>query len=427
MSKKVPGSFGWFGGASDTSYIASTPVDFLKENVAKHGEIFKAKVASYACVFTGGYRLTRELFTEAGRYPTYSSMLEVIKRATGTPFLLSSSKSEVEVWRAALHGALYQGTVQGTTSLANLSPLRSEVQEVLDAVIGKWVAKVTASGSNAFYEDAKGLANEVLFKLFLGMTLAEADSAGLCTLQTTQFRGCEALPVEGIPLVESSFEAGIKARESFVACIKERVASGRLGVVGTALAAGRPAGKVAEVIAFLLHGMVPKAMSSSLLYTWLELTHNKNKQELVANPDGLKVFILECMRVHPPVGLMGRGVECPALGDYALPKAEGPWKAWAGIFSANRDPDVYSAPNVFDPSRWTPSRGRAPPPPLTFGCGTRMCPGAALSLAFVNTASQVILDVHQCAPVMEATRSCPEKYRPVKRPIKDVKCGFKKF
>eukprot|EP00755_Sulcionema_specki_P002611 Sspe_Gene.3423::Locus_1134_Transcript_2_2_Confidence_0.750_Length_1542::g.3423::m.3423 len=426
MSQKPPGSFGWFGGVSATSSLASSPVEFVEDKVRKHGPVFCAKVMSYACVFTGGYQATRELFTSPAKFPPHLSLLDMVKKAVGSVFLLDPSGAHS--WREALHMALYDGEPSG--SLSDLPPLRREVQEQLEQSLRPYLQRMVASGEvEAFYSAAKRLANEVVFQLVLGMSVGEAEDDGLLLLQTNQFRGCEAVPVEGVPLVESAYETGIKAREKLTEKVANRVRTGRLGVVGKVIAqrcGGEGPQAIGEVLAYLLHGMVPKALASGLLHTWLEITHSGREGELAGNCDLQRAFVMESIRLHPPVGLMARGVKCTSLAGHSLPSRHGEWKAWAGIHSANRDEDAYPRADRFDPSRWMAPDGRAPPP-LTFGHGPRMCPGAGLSVAFITSATRLLLDELQCAPELEMPRSCPVKYRPVKRPLKDVRCSFRKL
>ncbi|MET7934222.1 cytochrome P450 [Streptomyces sp. NPDC005322] len=57
------------------------------------------------------------------------------------------------------------------------------------------------------------------------------------------------------------------------------------------------------------------------------------------------------------------------IGDTTVTAGERIWLSWA---SANRDPDRFVAPEVFDPTREDNAH-------LAFGHGTHYCPGAALA------------------------------------------------
>ncbi len=92
-----------------------------------------------------------------------------------------------------------------------------------------------------------------------------------------------------------------------------------------------------------------------------------------ATADGdIEALLIETLRHDPPVRTMRRlavrdtriaGVDVTA-GDIVV----------LDIAAANRDPDVFTDPDVFDP-------GRSGPPSLTFGSPPRLCPGRDHALA----------------------------------------------
>ena len=450
---KPPGSFGWFGGATDSATMASDPVAFIKGKTDKHGGVFCAKIAGSPCVFASGHDHAKKMFADVDRFPPSSSLVQMIKNAVGDPFLLHNSPEAVAFWRDAVSQALYEQTSpQSSIHPPSLPPLRAEVRQKLMEVVEKRVRAWAATPPANLYKSAKHLGNDVLLQLFLGVTLEEAEKDGVTGLQTQQFRGCESVPVEGVPFMESTYEAGVKSRTSLVDYVKRRVSAKTLGIVGADVVrraqeaaqavgatpeAGVPAPPavtplaVAEVLAYLLHGMVPKALGSFLLYAWAELSRYPEKRKVVQGVDTFfaNEFLTEVARLHSPVGLMGRGVRCPAFAGYKLDTTKhGEWKGFVGIDAANKDAATYAKPEVFDPSRWEKNEGAKPPPfPVTFGAGPRGCFGAVLSWDLVVVATRTLFLQCACYPIITYPTPSEEKSRPVKRPLSDIKCTFRKI
>ncbi|MGH7823109.1 MAG: cytochrome P450, partial [Candidatus Binatia bacterium] len=93
-------------------------------------------------------------------------------------------------------------------------------------------------------------------------------------------------------------------------------------------------------------------------------------------------IVQESLRLEPPVASLPRlasggeiaGTEVPP-GSFVI----------AGIAAANRDPEVYPDPDRFDPDREGPDV-------LTFGSGSKFCPGAQLGRRQLLAALEVVLE-----------------------------------
>lgn len=101
-----------------------------------------------------------------------------------------------------------------------------------------------------------------------------------------------------------------------------------------------------------------------------------------AEPEALVGVVHESLRCEPPVAVLPRlapfageiaGVEVPA-GSIVL----------CGIAAANRDPDVFADPDRFDPDR-------AESEILTFGFGSKFCPGMHMARQQILAAVEVVL------------------------------------
>jgi cytochrome P450 len=102
-------------------------------------------------------------------------------------------------------------------------------------------------------------------------------------------------------------------------------------------------------------------------------------------PDPTDAVVAETLRYDPPVRAMHRVALAPArIGDRPVLAGTA---VRLDIAAANRDPDVFSRPDRFDPGR--PERARY----LTFGQGLRPCPGSGHAFAL---AVGVVDAVRQC-------------------------------
>ncbi len=103
---------------------------------------------------------------------------------------------------------------------------------------------------------------------------------------------------------------------------------------------------------------------------------------VVAEPEVLPAVVHESLRLEPPVSVLPRvAVHGGTLGGVAL---EPMTLVLCGIASANRDPAVYADPDCFDPDR-------AESEILTFGFGSKFCPGSHLASRQLLAALTVVV------------------------------------
>jgi cytochrome P450 len=92
----------------------------------------------------------------------------------------------------------------------------------------------------------------------------------------------------------------------------------------------------------------------------------------------LEAVVKECMRIHPVLALVSRGLsEDAEIAGVRVPAGE---SVAASISLAHFNPEHFPEPDRFRPDRFL---GDNPPPPNTwfpFGGGVRRCIGAAFSL-----------------------------------------------
>ena len=409
---------------SDSNKFSGNPVLYVADKTAKHGGVFCSKIASWPCVFAASYKSVIECMSNGKEFPTNKSMIELISKCVGTPFILSKNLTAISNWRRAFTDVFYGEKMYNLP--VPIKRLKPEWQDIVDRVVEKHLSQWIKSGSlKSLYKSSKDLSQEVLCELFLGMSLEEAKKQGFTEQITNQFRGCESIPVEGIPLVTSSFEAGVSARKKLAALVLQRLESGKAGPLAKHLLKRCESSNIKEVakqVTFLLHGMVPKALASGLLYTWLDVTHYDQKS-LYKDDSFLQCAVLESMRLHPAAGVMGRGVACTKFQGYELGKQHGEWKAWIGITAANLDKAAYGpTARQYCPQRWA-SEDHIPPPPLTFGHGARSCIGSGIAFSLIHSATAYLTE-KDLLPSLQCVRIPPSKTLPVQRPTSDIACKF---
>lgn len=112
------------------------------------------------------------------------------------------------------------------------------------------------------------------------------------------------------------------------------------------------------------------------------LTHPETTARLRKDPALIEDAVDEMLRWEPPLALLPRLV--PGDTVVAGERVAGGTMLLFGIASANRDPDVYDYPDVFDINRDTSRL-------LTFGFGSHHCPGSHLARAQIAVAAQRLL------------------------------------
>jgi cytochrome P450 family 107 subfamily K polypeptide 1 len=109
------------------------------------------------------------------------------------------------------------------------------------------------------------------------------------------------------------------------------------------------------------------------------LTHPEQLAKLKANPELAGGVVEETLRYWGPVDFIGRRIakEDIEVGGTVIPKGE---QATASLASANRDPERFANPDVFDITR--PEANRH----VAFGKGIHVCLGAPLARVEGNVA-----------------------------------------
>jgi cytochrome P450 len=129
------------------------------------------------------------------------------------------------------------------------------------------------------------------------------------------------------------------------------------------------------------HGTTVSGMTSLL---WEVLRNPEIKRRLTEDPSLIPAAIEESMRLHTPFFGLYRTTSKPVTaGGVEIPEGSGVLMMWA---AANRDPNVFPNPDVFDLDREV-GRNRL----MTFGFGLHACMGQPLARMEMKVALEELL------------------------------------
>ncbi|WP_371619489.1 cytochrome P450, cyclodipeptide synthase-associated [Streptomyces sp. NBC_00454] len=155
------------------------------------------------------------------------------------------------------------------------------------------------------------------------------------------------------------------------------------------------------IINVLVASTEPADKTLALLFKHL-LDHPEQLAQVRRDPELLGAAIAETLRHTPPVQLVPRQAERDAVF------AGGTVPAGATVFcmigAANRDPDAFTDPDVFDihrPDLGTARSFTAAAQHLSFGTGLHQCIGAAFARAEIETVAAMLL------PLLDQVRYSP--------------------
>jgi cytochrome P450 len=114
------------------------------------------------------------------------------------------------------------------------------------------------------------------------------------------------------------------------------------------------------------------------------------------NPDRMPLAVEEMLRCDGPAGVIGRVTTEPVeLAGHTVPAGK---HIYLALMAANRDPEVFTDPDVFDIAR---ERNRH----FSFGVGTFYCLGAALARMETDECLRILLE--RCPDLRPAYQTPP--------------------
>lgn len=149
---------------------------------------------------------------------------------------------------------------------------------------------------------------------------------------------------------------------------------------------------------------------------WLLLRHPDQMAKLRADRSLLGNFIDESLRFDSPVAGLWRTTTCPAsIAGVDIPDDAAVMVRYA---AANRDPEKFEDPDVFDIERENASDH------IAFGWGNHFCVGAWLARAELRIAFEAILDRLDDIALARPLDEIPHEFSFMLRPLKELPISF---
>lgn len=112
------------------------------------------------------------------------------------------------------------------------------------------------------------------------------------------------------------------------------------------------------------------------------LTHEGQWERLGRDPRRIERAVAEGLRWETPIAVLPRMSRSQAIEFHGTAIPADSWVLFA-VAAANRDPNVFANPDVFDPDR-------EQPPNLVFGRGAKSCPGIHLAKKNMSVAIRIL-------------------------------------
>ena len=334
---------------------------FVEEGARRHGPIFQAKVFGKPTAIVSGPDAS-ELFIDPDRVQRAGGMPPHIEALFGGRALPLLDGQEHRDRKRLVMAAFTE------EALAAYLPAMQKL--VADSAAG-W----SGDGERRLLEELKRLAIEAVMVTMLGIPRGPVLDKVLADYALVG-AGFASLPV---PLPGSAFTKAKKALARILAvyerCYRERQAQPAQDGLSRILAARTESGRPITVdeAKMEVHHVV---VAGLIVWAWfveaiLELDRRPDQKErllaelvnlppgtltlpAVGRLHGLQILSMEIRRLAPVIFvLFGKARRTFEFAGYTVPEG---WQVFWGIRSSHIRPEVYRAPETFDPSRFDPPR-----------------------------------------------------------------------
>lgn len=384
-----PGSSGIPGLGETLSFVFDPK--FVEKRYKQYGSIFKTHLFGRSTVVMIGPEAAEFILSShMNHFSWRQGWPKNFKVLLGESLFLMDGEEHRQKRRLimpAMHGS----------ALANYVGTMDEITKLY---LQKWQEKQEFT----WYVEFKQLTFDIASELLLGTT-TRAESTRLSQLFTTLTNGLFA--INPLPLSFTQFGKAITARnqilEHLTKVVKERQKNPTKDALSLLIQATDEEGNslsekelIAQAVLLLFAGH--ETTTSMLTWLCVELARHpeimqraREEQMQLASGDALNLeqlgqmhyldqILLEIERLHPSVGGGFRGVvkEFEFKG-FHVPAG---WQLLYAIPETHRMSEIYSQPERFDPSRFSPERQEHKQRPFSligFGGGPRICIGIAFA------------------------------------------------
>ncbi|XP_022738013.1 beta-amyrin 11-oxidase-like [Durio zibethinus] len=435
-----PGDMGWpFIGnmwSFLTAFKSQYPDSFIGNLIKRHGRtsIYKTYLFGSPSVIVCSPELCKKVLTDDEHfvfgYPSSAIQLG------GKKSLYGISNSEHKRLRR-----LTTDPINGHVALALY------IGHIEDIVIPSLEDLASKNHSIKFFNEMKQIGIKVIAQIFLGSTQEDLVLSSMVKYYTELFPGVLSMPIN---LPGFTFHRALKARKKLVKTIqselderraKTMVSDRKKGMIDLLMEVEDENGEKLEdehiidlllLILFAGHETTAHTAMWAIIYLHRHpemLKKAKEEQEAIikrrpSSQKGLTLpeikqmeylpkVIVEALRRNNFAFSIFRKAEADVnINGYTIPKG---WKVLVWYRAVHMDPNIYSNPKEFLPSRWENHRLKAGAF-IPFGAGSRTCPGAALGKLEISIFLHYFLLNYK---LEELNPRGPINYLPLPRPADD--------
>lgn len=391
-----PGTMGWPVFGETTEFLKHGP-NFLKNQRARHGSLFKSHILGCPTVISMDPELNRYILMNEGKglVPGYpQSMLNILGKCN----------------IAAVHGSLHKTMRGALLSLIGPTMIRdhllSDIDEFMRSHLSNWNGKTIniqeKTKEMALLSSLKQMGIESstisesfkpeFYKLVLGTLSLPIDLPG------TNYRCAFQARKKILSILKEIIEerrASKSARNDMLDCLLRMDESARFKLTDE---------QIIDLIITILYSGYETVSTTSMMSVKYLHDHPKVLEELRnehfairkrKGPDDAidwndyksmsftRAVILETMRIATIVnGVLRKTTQEMEMKGYTIPKG---WKIYVYTREINYDPFLYPEPLTFNPWRWQDKSLESDQFFLIFGGGSRLCPGKELGIAELTT------------------------------------------
>ncbi len=425
----------------ETIPFAQDPAQFVAERRAKYGDVFCTHIIGAKTIFLTDKDALRWIFANEGQV-----VENLWNRATrdllGEHCVALLTGEEHRHRRQALMPHFKQGALQAFTPT---------MQAITARHLEKWAHTAVPI---TLLDQMQGLVFEIIIAFLFGPTAVDDPSIDIPTLShyfRRWTRGLVSVPVR-LPFTPYSraVSANKKLRRMIGEIVRQRRAApppAEPDLLATLLSTtdhtGQPLTDEAIVHdlqnqLFAGHDTTVTVLSNLMLLlaqhtaVWQHAQTEVRQANLQTDPFSqaelrrlpyLNHVLDESMRTVTPVGGTFRVLlQDATYKGYTLPQG---WKIRLEIAGQHHNPEIWTAPEQFDPERWAHGREEHKNWPLSyipFGGGPRICLGAAFAMAEMRLTLAMLLQQYswQLLPDQDLTYD----YLPFPRPKSGIQIQF---
>lgn len=401
----APGRLPWLGHALP---LLRRPLQFLT-SLGRVGELVRIDLGGMPMIVITDAKLTRQVLLDSRTFDKGGPLYDKVIELTGEG-LISSRSEPHRRQRRLIQPAFSQARMQGYAVI---------MTEVVDAILGQWRDGAVIDVTAAVHEITAQTAARTMFSAPMAGAAVQRIVDAISTFAHGVFLRM-MVPAGILKLVPTPgnlrYSRAVKLLHTSVdeIIVAYRTAGVDHGdLLSMLLAAGDDGSALTpqeihdQVVSLFLAGI--ETTAAALAWSlYLLVGHPMVMKRLRAEVDAVlagqtatwdhlarlhetRRVITEALRLYPPGWLFTRvTTEDVTLGAHHIP--EGTGVAYSP-YLVHRSPDVFEAPDTFDPDRWLPERARTLSRDafIPFGGGARKCIGDVFGMTEATLALATII------------------------------------